>query len=289
MDLLKVSNLNAIYNMWPPYSMEELFIMANSTDMNSPFFRSNYQFRGLILLFCDTGTLDIRVNGIACSLKQGAILMILPEMMVQPIGHSVDFKSTTFAMSYDFIEKFTILPELISNIEVTNSPVTYSSNMGNEIIREVTQLIIKYYSLPKTLSLNNMIQYLMFALITAISSCYMSLTKKENLQRNRIKDITDSFFELLNEYGYQERNTSFYAEKLHMTTQHLSAVVKKKTGKSVKSWIGFAVINKAKEYLNTTSLSVKEISYKMDFADASLFCRYFKRYIGQTPNEYRNQ
>jgi len=55
------------------------------------------------------------------------------------------------------------------------------------------------------------------------------------------------------------------------------------------AWIGFAVINKAKEYLTTTSLSIKEISDKMEFADASLFCRYFKRYIGQTPNAYRNQ
>lgn len=97
----------------------------------------------------------------------------------------------------------------------------------------------------------------------------------------------DCFFELLDEYGVVERNVSFYATHLHLTPQHLSSLIKKRTGRSVKSWIGFAVINKAKEYLNTISLSVKQISDQLEFADASLFCRYFKRYIGQTPNEYR--
>ncbi len=108
------------------------------------------------------------------------------------------------------------------------------------------------------------------------------MTLKENLQKNRVNDIMDCFFELLDEYGVVERNVSFYATHLHLTP-----LIKKRTGKSVKSWIGFAVINKAKEYLNTTSLSVKQISDRLEFADASLFCRYFKRYIGQTPNEYR--
>ncbi|MDM1413293.1 helix-turn-helix transcriptional regulator [Myroides odoratimimus] len=85
------------------------------------------------------------------------------------------------------------------------------------------------------------------------------MTLKENLQKNRVNDIMDYFFELLDEYGVVERNVSFYATHLHLTLQHLSSLIKKRTGESVESWIGFVVINKAKEYLNTTFLSVKHV------------------------------
>lgn len=289
MDLLKVSDLNIKYSLLHPFSMQELFLISDQDQSRLSFFDLSYQFRGLIFVFCKGGSIAIKVNGVEYFLEQDAVLTILPEMTVEPVVHSEDFKSIAFVMSYDFIEKFTILPELISNTEVLNSPIIYPNKADYEIISEIAQLIIKYYGEAKTMTLNQMIQYLIFSLITAISKSYESLTQKENLQRSRINHIKDSFFELLNEHGYQQRNVSFYADHLHLTSQYLSSLIKKRTGKSVKSWIGFAVINKAKEYLNNTSLSVKEISYKMEFADDSLFCRYFKRYIGQTPNEYRNQ
>lgn len=289
MDLLKVSDLNIEYGLLHPFSMQGLFLISDQDQSRLSFFDLSYQFRGLIFVFCKGGSIAIKVNGVEYFLEQDAVLTILPEMTVEPVVRSEDFKSIAFVMSYDFIEKFTILPELISNTEVLNFPIIYPNKADYEIISEIAQLIIKYYGEAKTMTLNQMIQYLIFSLITAISKSYESLTQKENLQRSRINNITDSFFELLNEHGYQQRNVSFYADHLHLTSQYLSSLIKKRTGKSVKSWIGFAVINKAKEYLNNTSLSVKEISYKMEFADDSLFCRYFKRYIGQTPNEYRNQ
>lgn len=289
MDLLKVSDLNIEYGLLHPFSMQGLFLIGDQDQSRLSFFDLSYQFRGLIFVFCKGGSIAIKVNGVEYFLEEDAVLTILPEMTVEPVVRSEDFKSIAFVMSYDFIEKFTILPELISNTEVLNSPIIYPNKADYEIISEIAQLIIKYYGEAKTMTLNQMIQYLIFSLITAISKSYESLTQKENLQRSRINNITDSFFELLNEHGYQQRNVSFYADHLHLTSQYLSSLIKKRTGKSVKSWIGFAVINKAKEYLNNTSLSVKEISYKMEFADDSLFCRYFKRYIGQTPNEYRNQ
>lgn len=289
MNLLQISTLNEMYGIAYPIAMDELCIITAQPKQALSFFDLRYQFRGLILLFCETGTLELQVHGIPYVLTPGSTLTILPEMEVESSIRSDDFKSIAFVMSYDFIEKFTILPDLISNTEVLNSPVIYAQAQDNESIEEITQLICKYYLQPKTMIINQMIQYLTFALITAVSKSYQSLTEKENLQKNRINDITDGFLALLNEYGYLERNVAFYANHLHLTPQHLSALLKKRTGKSVKSWIGYAVINKAKEYLNTTPLSIKEISDKLEFADASLFCRYFKRYIGQTPNEYRNR
>jgi len=289
MHLLKISELNTQYQVFYPFLMEEFFLVEAQDETTLSFFELQYQFRGLVLLYCTQGSLLIKMNKVDYHIEQEAILTILPEMTVEPLSYSEDFRATVFLMSYDFIEKFTILPEFISNTEVLNSPLLYATAQDQEMIEELVTLIVKYYRQPKTILLNQLIQYLVFSLITGVAKSYQSLTKKENLQKNRINQITDAFFELLQEHGDLQRQVSFYAEQLHLTPQHLNSLIKKRTGKSIKSWIGFAVINKAKEYLTTTSLSIKEISDKMEFADASLFCRYFKRYIGQTPNAYRNQ
>jgi len=289
MHLLKISELNTKYQVFYPFLMEEFFLVEAQDETTLSFFELQYQFRGLVLLYCTQGSLLIKMNKVDYHIEQEAILTILPEMTVEPLSYSEDFRATVFLMSYDFIEKFTILPEFISNTEVLNSPLLYATAQDQEMIEELVTLIVKYYRQPKTILLNQLIQYLVFSLITGVAKSYQSLTKKENLQKNRINQITDAFFELLQEHGDLQRQVSFYAEQLHLTPQHLNSLIKKRTGKSIKSWIGFAVINKAKEYLTTTSLSIKEISDKMEFADASLFCRYFKRYIGQTPNAYRNQ
>ncbi|WP_353100296.1 AraC family transcriptional regulator [Myroides odoratus] len=289
MHLLKISELNTRYQVFYPFLMEEFFLVEAQDETKLSFFEWSYQFRGLVLLCCTQGSLSIKINKVEYRVEEEAILTILPEMTVEPLSSTEDFRATVFLMSYDFIEKFTILPELISNTEVLNSPLLYAAAQDKERLEELAALIVKYYGQPKTILLNQMIQYLAFSLITGVAKSYQSLTQKENLQKNRINQITDSFFELLQQHGELQRQVSFYAEQLHLTPQHLSSLIKKRTGKSIKSWIGFVVINKAKEYLNMTSLSIKEISDKMEFADASLFCRYFKRYIGQTPNAYRNQ
>lgn len=289
MHLLKISELNTQYQVFYPFLMEEFFLVEVQDETTLSFFELQYQFRGLVLVYCTQGSLLIKMNKVDYHVEQEAILTILPEMTVEPLSYSEDFRATVFLMSYDFIEKFTILPEFISNTEVLNSPLLYATAQDQEMIEELMTLIVKYYRQPKTILLNQLIQYLVFALLTGVAKSYQSLTKKENLQKNRINQITDAFFELLQEHGDLQRQVSFYAEQLHLTPQHLNSLIKKRTGKSIKSWIGFVVINKAKEYLTMTSLSIKEISDKMEFADASLFCRYFKRYIGQTPNAYRNQ
>jgi YesN/AraC family two-component response regulator len=51
--------------------------------------------------------------------------------------------------------------------------------------------------------------------------------------------------------------------------------------------IASAVIKNAKKLLSSTELSSAEIAEKLNFSTPSFFCRYFKRYTGTTPQEWR--
>ncbi len=115
------------------------------------------------------------------------------------------------------------------------------------------------------------VQYLLYALLEIISKLYLPVIKDNSLLQTRSKDIIDHFFELLNEQGHLQRSVIFYSDQLHLSPQYLSSLIKKETGKPIKQWISYMVIKHAKELLKTTSLSIKEISNRLQFVDSSLF------------------
>lgn len=79
------------------------------------------------------------------------------------------------------------------------------------------------------------------------------------------------------------------AEKLHVTPRYLSDALKVETGKTAKEWIHLELLDAAKELLLASNASVSEIAYKLGFTYPNYFARLFKKKVGMTPTEYRNQ
>ena len=79
------------------------------------------------------------------------------------------------------------------------------------------------------------------------------------------------------------------AEKLHVTPRYLSDALKVETGKTAKEWIHLELLDAAKELLLASDATVSEIAYKLGFEYPNYFARLFKKKIGMTPTEYRNQ
>ena len=51
---------------------------------------------------------------------------------------------------------------------------------------------------------------------------------------------------------------------------------------------GFRIVLEAKRLLSFTNLTVSEISTQLNFEDPSYFARYFKKTIGLSPIEFKN-
>ena len=69
--------------------------------------------------------------------------------------------------------------------------------------------------------------------------------------------------------------------------QHLSTTVNKITGKTVTDIIAKLVITDAEAKLKSTDFTIQEIAYSLNFPDISFFGKYFKRYTGMSPKQYR--
>lgn len=80
-----------------------------------------------------------------------------------------------------------------------------------------------------------------------------------------------------------------YAELLHITPNHLNTVCNATVGKSAGEIIRDRVLLEAKRQLVHRSLSISEIGYALDFKDNAYFSRFFKKYTGTTPEEFRKK
>ena len=80
-----------------------------------------------------------------------------------------------------------------------------------------------------------------------------------------------------------------YAELQNLHPNYLSNVIKSKTGKAIGTWITEKTIAEAKSLLQNSTISVKEIAYKLGFSASSHFSNYFSKYAEISPAAYRKQ
>lgn len=77
------------------------------------------------------------------------------------------------------------------------------------------------------------------------------------------------------------------ATKFNYSKSHLQAKFKIETGYPLHAFFNLQKILKACEYLNSTNLRIKEISYKLGFEDPLYFSRIFKNLMGMSPSTYK--
>lgn len=77
------------------------------------------------------------------------------------------------------------------------------------------------------------------------------------------------------------------AEQLNMSPSYLSDMLRSLTGQNTQQHIHDKLIEKAKEKLSTTSLSVSEIAYELGFEHSQSFSKFFKTKTNQSPLQFR--
>jgi AraC family transcriptional activator of pobA len=77
------------------------------------------------------------------------------------------------------------------------------------------------------------------------------------------------------------------ASQLHVSPRYMSDILRSITGQGAQQHIQEVIIEKAKEKLSTSNLSVAEIAYELGFERPQSFNKLFKNKTNQTPLEFR--
>ena len=114
-------------------------------------------------------------------------------------------------------------------------------------------------------------------------------TPSHHTEMKRSDGIMKDFAELLTEHIYEETSVEFYAEKLCISKQYLSLIVKEKTRVTIGTVIASMRTEVASRLLRNPDLTIQQISERLSFADQSSFGKFFKKHAGISPLKYRQK
>ncbi len=255
------------------------------------------RFEGLMIIYCGEGHVKLTVNLNESDLYGGHLTIVSPEKIVkmeQVSGEGTQkVELAVVAMS----------PKFASDLHIDfkrlmNEALALRRTEGVMLSGEQRVLMGDYFKLMARIVLSdnpfkdNTLTSLVSSMISFVAGVWSEKLEKmdeaESQSSGRSRMVFEQFIRLVGEYHTKYRNVGFYADKLCLTPKYLSKLIRTASGKSAPEWIDAFVILESKNLLKYSDISIKEIVYRLNFPNQSVFYKFFKCRTGMTPSEYRN-
>lgn len=167
----------------------------------------------------------------------------------------------------------------------------YLSEKEETIIMEIMNNIGREYSS----NIDNFTQSIIISQIEVLLNYSERFYHRQFLTRkitnhkilDRMEDLLKDYFNSGSLIDRGLPTVHYLAENLNVSPSYLSSLLKALTGQSTQQHIHNKLIEKAKERLSTTDLSVSEIAYELGFEHLQSFSKLFKAKTNLSPSEFR--
>ncbi|WP_316931172.1 helix-turn-helix domain-containing protein [Chryseobacterium sp. FH1] len=175
---------------------------------------------------------------------------------------------------------------------------SYSSNEALHLSDKEKAIILSIYQIMEQ-ELNNGVdefsQEVVIAQIELMLSYVNRFYKRQFITRKTVNDdILEKLESILDDHLNQKMlhlgvpTVQYLSDRLHISPGYLSDMMRSLIGKSTKQYIHEKLIEKAKERLTSTELTVSEIAYELGFEHPQSFSKLFKAKTNTSPLEFRN-
>jgi len=167
----------------------------------------------------------------------------------------------------------------------SNYPVIYCNSI------EINK--IEYFFIKLISEFRNRYLYREAKLVSLVDIIYTDLSRLYDTNEEVHRDIKGNYFKvksllkLIDSDFVNMKSASDYADKLNMTTRHLSRICQEVLNKTTTQLIAERIILEAKRLLIHQDVSIASISDQIGFEDYSYFVRFFKKQVGKTPKEFQ--
>ena len=269
--------------------LREPFI--SGTDENlSPVMHHLWKLEGGAIYFCRKGWAHATINLKDYEIVENTQVVLLPGTIIRINGCSSDFTASFFGFPKEMFMEACMRFEPIFFRFIKEQPcyVLPQENTGaiNGLIRATTAIYNDRENRFRNQIAKNHLQSFM---LDIYDKCYRYFGKHKIEGGTRQDEIFKSFVSLVHEHCASQREVSFYADKLCISTKYLTGICKAVTGDSAKKIIDDFAILEIKVLLQSTELTVQEIADRLVFPDQSYLGRYFKRHEGMSPKEYQSK
>ena len=137
--------------------------------------------------------------------------------------------------------------------------------------------------LPTLMALSDLEDLKKWFVEKIMDACQNILGKREEKSKSIIEMSKDYIKENFN----KDISLDEVSRAVNISPYYFSKIFKEGTGENFIEYLTAIRIEKAKELLNTTELSMKEICTMCGYSDPNYFSRSFKKNVGVTPTEYK--
>lgn len=243
-----------------------------------------------IVVLCMSGEIEALINLNHVTVMPNNVITLLPGTIFQVNDIKGDLKIYFLGFSSAYLENKERAKSLLQAIYFTlGKPQIKVSEKEAGTIQRYFELLIDLYENYNEKAKEEMAENIFVDTHKGINILYGRLSEVENPNVPKSEQLCRAFTELVMKHYSENRNVSWYAEKLEISHAHLCSIVKQTTGKNCADIISSMVIMDAKSQLKSTQQSIQNISDSLNFANMSFFGKYFKRHTGMSPLEYRNK
>lgn len=225
--------------------------------------------------------------------NEGGLCFYSPNQIIASAEEGTDYSGYTLLIHPDFIRNY----PLNSKIKAYGF-FSYSANEGlflSDKERHILTTVFENIQSELNTSIDEFSQDVMVSQIEVLLNYSNRFYKRQFITRKAVNsDLLIQMEQHLDEYFNSEKSlqlgiptVDYLANQLHLSPRYLSDMLRSLTGKNAQQHIHERLIDKAKEYLSTSNLSISEIAFQLGFEHSQSFNKLFKKKTNQTPKNYK--
>lgn len=279
-------------------SLQPIALSVNPIESFVPYHTHNY----VEIIIPIKGEVTILTEKERLLIKENDIFIVGPNTIHQnlPITKkdlilNIALKQTAFSQSeLEFLRRgggSKALSDMLffqNNIEkgIKEVYTVFHSEDEDGLKHTLANMVFEYYRAADLYS-SRIIRYELLVFFTKL----MRLSPRENKDLKKLKNTESILFNILMyiEKRYSDLTLEELGAEFGFNANYLSTYLKKNTGHSFIKLIHMQRVKVACEYLTYTQSPIEKIALKVGYENPSYFYKIFKKILGVSPAEYRDQ
>lgn len=293
---LRVDSISALHRMLGlPKPLHPLISLVDNTKMvvDKEQLNSSFLFNFYKISFKKTLKGVIGYGQGHYDFDDGGMVFTAPNQLISIISNDEEYEGYSLLIHPDFLRNYPLEKKIRSY-----GFFSYETNEALHLSdKEKTVILGVLENIQQELNgaIDDLSQDLLISYIEVLLNYSNRFYKRQFITRKAANnDILMQMEDVLNAYFDKEEGlhkglltVEYLAQHLHVSPRYLSDMLRALTGQNAQQHIHEKLIEKAKEYLSASHLTVAEIAYQLGFEHPQSFNKIFKRKTNITPLEFR--
>lgn len=248
----------------------------------------NHVVKFYVIFFVYEGKGHHSIDFVDYEYKKGTVLIIRKDQ-VHKFFSNARVKGYLLVFTEEFIISHLNRMQALKAMQLFNDSLSFPQiKFNNEEEFSDFTILIKHLESEYNIKDNFSIGITRSVLHIVITKLFRIKSKNgQSVEKKKYLGEFLEFQKMVEEDCFKSKKVLYYAKKMGVSTKTLNNIAKNIVNVSAKAFIDERTIMQIKRLLISTDHSIKEIAYLAGFSDPTNFFKYFKKFTGKSPDNFR--